>query len=227
MGKLIVMEGSDRSGKSTQAKMLADYLRNQGKTVVQLSFPTKTNNFGQELRRWLQGAVEYEPMAINLLFEADRFQELPNLRNALESFDYVIVDRFWRTGIAYACYRGSPLTWSLQVSNPYVSEFAPQEILVNLRRGLDSSVIAGQSEGERYDEATDLESVFTRVIDALDVIAPPKEFILVETQQRSLFADVVMDTPNNVHYNIVDALERKGVIEPLDEHHVQDSTTDF
>ena len=228
MGKLIIFEGSDRSGKTTQAKYLADYLRKCGKSVVQFSFPTKTNQFGQMLRSWLQGAVEYEPMAVNLLFEADRYQEIHNLTHALESFDYVIVDRFWRTGAAYSVYRGTPLLWSLAVSEPYRQIFAPQEIVVNLRRNLDPTVIAGATEGDRYDSAYDLEKVFTEVIDVLQHLSPANKLIVVNTQQEDLFNGVSMSSPTDIHYRIVDLLEENGVVESSEcLLNVQNSTEGF
>lgn len=38
-GALIVVEGLDRAGKSSQCEMLRDYLSNQGKTVKYIRFP--------------------------------------------------------------------------------------------------------------------------------------------------------------------------------------------
>lgn len=217
MAQIITVEGSDRTGKTTQAKLLADYLRSRGFSVLQLSFPTKNNTFGLELRKWLQGKAQYTPMAVNLLFEADRYQELPSLYAAEELVDYIVIDRFWRTGISYACYRGSPLTWSLQVSDPYVRDFHKREVLVNIRRQLDPHVIAGASEGELYDEAYDLEEVFCKVIDALNVIAPPKAFLKIDAQGRDSAGETVMRDIQNVHYDIVDELIAVGVI-PDPEH---------
>ena len=39
MGKIIVIEGIDGSGKETQSKMLVDYLNNHGYKAIEFSFP--------------------------------------------------------------------------------------------------------------------------------------------------------------------------------------------
>ena len=53
-GKLIVFEGIDGCGKSTQIKMLAEALRRQGREVAVTAEPTDTET-GKMLRRALSG----------------------------------------------------------------------------------------------------------------------------------------------------------------------------
>ena len=54
-GKLIVFEGTDGSGKSTQAKMMARRLREEGVRFHEIDFPRYGNPFAEPARLYLQG----------------------------------------------------------------------------------------------------------------------------------------------------------------------------
>lgn len=218
MGELIVFEGSDRSGKSTQAKMLADTLSGLGNSVVQFSFPTRNNFFGAELRKWLAGEVEYDSRSVDLLFEADRYQELQTLRNALDAFDYVIVDRFWRTGVIYSLRRGGDIDWTLSVSKPYISEFAPKENIINLRRELDKTLLVGDSIGDRYDQDFLVEDLFVEYMDKLDESYPAKNYLKFNVQYQDIDGTIKTTQQYDLHLEILEQLERVLNVSFTQEH---------
>jgi len=60
MGKLIIIEGMDGSGTTTQTKMLANYLMGLGYKVLSTAEPTNSS-IGQEIRKWLKEPLEKEP----------------------------------------------------------------------------------------------------------------------------------------------------------------------
>ena len=60
-GKLIVIEGSDSSGKHTQGTMLVEALNKSGKKAVLLSFPTYDSPTGQSIDGSLLGKEGYGP----------------------------------------------------------------------------------------------------------------------------------------------------------------------
>ena len=70
-GKLIVFEGIDGCGKSTQIQMLAEALRQKGREVVTSAEPTDTET-GKMLRRALSGAVAATPCQMAAMFTLDR-----------------------------------------------------------------------------------------------------------------------------------------------------------
>ncbi len=73
-GLFIVVEGADRVGKSTQAKLLVDALtRTFGKETLAVRFPDRTTNIGKGLDTYLSGKVDFEPHAVHLLFTANRY----------------------------------------------------------------------------------------------------------------------------------------------------------
>ena len=65
MGRLIVIEGLDGSGKSTQTPILADELRGQGKDVHVVSFPDYASDSSMLVRMYLAGAFGKKPGDVN------------------------------------------------------------------------------------------------------------------------------------------------------------------
>lgn len=101
-GKLITFEGCEGCGKSTQAKLLADYLKGLGKKVV-LTLEPGATKAGKEIRKILLNMEE--PLLQNtelFLFAADRAQHVAEvIKPNLESGAIVICDRFVDSTIAY------------------------------------------------------------------------------------------------------------------------------
>ena len=78
MGKLIVFEGTDGSGKSTQFKLLCQRLEEEGKTFRRLVFPRYDKPSATLLKMYLQGAFGSQPGDVNAyaastFYAVDRF----------------------------------------------------------------------------------------------------------------------------------------------------------
>ena len=56
-GKLIVFEGTDGSGKATQARILAERLRSAGVPFQEIDFPRYGHPFAEPARLYLNGAL--------------------------------------------------------------------------------------------------------------------------------------------------------------------------
>lgn len=65
MGKLIVIEGTDGSGKSTQFELLAARLEREGRTFRRLRFPRYQEESSALIRMYLGGAFGEDPEAVN------------------------------------------------------------------------------------------------------------------------------------------------------------------
>src|SRR4030066_1204826 len=90
----VVFEGGEGSGKSTQAKMLANRLRRLGFSIVLTHEPGGTL-LGNKLRRWLKWGRGITLQTELLLFLASRSQLITRvIRPALEEGTIVICDRF-------------------------------------------------------------------------------------------------------------------------------------
>ena len=101
-GLLIALEGIDGSGKSTQARLLAAALAQQGREVVLTREPTD-GRAGQELRRYLEGPSRYlSPEQELQLFVADRREHVERtIQPALRAGKTVITDRYYYSSVAY------------------------------------------------------------------------------------------------------------------------------
>ena len=101
-GTFITFEGIDGSGKSTQLKLLNNYLRARGCEAVVTREPGGTT-LGLRLREALLDAMEeVDPLTELLVFAADRAQHVRRkLIPALESGAVVISDRYADATVAY------------------------------------------------------------------------------------------------------------------------------
>src|SRR5271156_5520644 len=102
-GRFITFEGPDGSGKSTQARMLAEHLRADGRQVLETVEPGGTP-IGQQIRRILLDPANQELTATAelLLMFAARAQNVEQwIVPALQQRKIVISDRFTDSSIAY------------------------------------------------------------------------------------------------------------------------------
>jgi dTMP kinase len=102
-GIFIAFEGGEGTGKSTQSKLLAQWLEEQGKKVV-LTHEPGGSDLGKELRHILLGhqTGDISPRAEALIFAADRAHHVYQvIRPALERGDVVITDRYFDSSAAY------------------------------------------------------------------------------------------------------------------------------
>ena len=101
-GLFITFEGGDGSGKSTQAGLLAQWLTEQGRTVVRTREPGGSD-VGVEIRNLvLHHRGHIDPRAEALLYAADRAQHIATVvRPALDRGDVVIQDRYFDSSVAY------------------------------------------------------------------------------------------------------------------------------
>ena len=103
---LIVLEGLDGAGKSTQLKMLCNYLEQSGKKLKYLHFPRyDVQPFGGLISNFLKG--EYgsneavHPQLVALLFAEDRHAAAQQINEWLEDGYCVVLDRYVYSNIAF------------------------------------------------------------------------------------------------------------------------------
>jgi len=114
-GKLIVFEGVEGCGKTSQIELCGHWLANLGLAVVVTREPGGTD-LGLHLRRLLLDGVENKPIAEVtelLLYAADRAQHLAEeLKPNLAVGKYILCDRYTDSTVAYQGY-GRGLSISL------------------------------------------------------------------------------------------------------------------
>jgi dTMP kinase len=75
-GALLLFEGVDRCGKTTQAQRLAADLAAEGVPTAPMRFPDRTTAIGSKLHEYLTRAEEMDDRAVHLLFAANRWEKV-------------------------------------------------------------------------------------------------------------------------------------------------------
>ena len=112
-GKIIVVEGTDCSGKETQSKLLEERLNSIGKKCVRFDFPNYESPTGKIIGGaylgkpeigpsfFKEGAVNVEPHVVCLYYAADRKYAMPEIEKYLNDDYYVILDRYTTSNLAH------------------------------------------------------------------------------------------------------------------------------
>lgn len=102
MGKFIVFEGVDHSGKTTQIDLAEKWLTSRGHNVLRFREPGGTPA-GERIREvLLDKALSVVPLCEMLLFMASRVQLLEQkIEPALSSGHVILLDRYWFSTFAY------------------------------------------------------------------------------------------------------------------------------
>lgn len=97
-GRLFLFEGLDRTGKSTQAQLLADEL--QGRLY---KFPDRSTPIGEAINRFLTDlSFDLSDESVHLLFSANRWERASEIERLLSGGTHVVMDRYVYSGIAYS-----------------------------------------------------------------------------------------------------------------------------
>lgn len=165
-GKIIVVEGTDCSGKETQTKLLEKRLTDSGEKCIRFSFPmydTPTGKIigGDYLGKpeigdslFSEGAVNVDPYVVCLYYAADRKYNMPKIMEYLEKDYYVILDRYTTSNLAH---QGSKISdkderfdmyqwidkleyWLLKFPKPDITIFlhVPYEYSIELRKNREN-----------------------------------------------------------------------------------------
>ena len=98
-GKLIVIDGTDGSGKATQVALLVKRLKKEGRTVKVVDFPEYYKNFfgafiGHCLSEQYYNFLNVHPKIASVLYAADRFESSEELRSWLKKGYIVVANRY-------------------------------------------------------------------------------------------------------------------------------------
>ena len=104
-GKFIVFEGLDGSGKSTQAKLLAEHLKKEGFEVEKIDFPQYGTKSAGLVENYLVGKYggpsKVSPYVASIFYACDRYDASFQLKQWLKEGKFVISDRYVASNIAH------------------------------------------------------------------------------------------------------------------------------
>lgn len=168
-GKLILIEGLDRTGKSTQAERIVNALGDAETSLIK--FPDRTTAIGKLINDYLVNKnFNLPPESIHLLFSANRWELNDSIKQTLLSGKNVVLDRYVYSGIAYSAAKhvpGMSISWC----------FSPDKGLVKpdltLFLSNDESLQLQKREGfgdERYEQVefqNEVKDTFYKVFDQI------------------------------------------------------------
>lgn len=88
-GALIVLEGLDRCGKTSQSQRLLSHLERLGHSVESWRFPDRTTSVGQMISSYLSNESQLDDHTIHLLFSANRWEKRSSFYLAILSLQRV------------------------------------------------------------------------------------------------------------------------------------------
>ncbi|MEM2140677.1 MAG: dTMP kinase [Nitrososphaera sp.] len=130
-GKIIVLEGTDKAGKTTQSRMLQEALKALGKICVVIDFPDYTTPIGMEIRAFLDGRRDYPAEAKHLLFSANRWEKKKEIESMAENGTIVVMNRYWQSNLVYGVSNGMDAGWLQRLDKGLPKEDAVIVLLVN------------------------------------------------------------------------------------------------
>ncbi|MEE6508853.1 hypothetical protein FKM82_023289 [Ascaphus truei] len=158
-GALIVLEGADRAGKSTQSRRLVEALKERGHQVEGLRFPERTTEIGQLVGSYLEKKSDLEDHTVHLLFSANRWEQVPMMKEKLRSGVTLVVDRYAFSGVAFTSAKDNfSLHWCKQ---PDVGLPKPDLVLFLTLRP-EVAATRGAFGNERYETNAFQEKVLKR-----------------------------------------------------------------
>ncbi|KAL8161333.1 hypothetical protein V2J09_012822 [Rumex salicifolius] len=146
-GALVVLEGLDRSGKSSQASKLVSYLEGLGVSSELWRFPDRSTSVGSMISSYLTNNSQLDDHTIHLLFSANRWEKRSSMEEKLNGGTTLIVDRYSYSGVAFSSAKGLSHDWC---KAPEIGLLAPDMVLY-LDIAPEKAAERGGYGGERYE----------------------------------------------------------------------------
>ncbi|HXX97536.1 MAG TPA: dTMP kinase [Candidatus Bathyarchaeia archaeon] len=110
-GRIIVIEGVDKAGKQTQARLLVETLKLSGRISIVVDFPDYNTPIGMEIKAFLEGKREYPNELKHMLLSANRWERKSELESMIEKGTIVIMNRYYQSNLVYGVSNGLNINW--------------------------------------------------------------------------------------------------------------------
>lgn len=161
-GALIVFEGCDRSGKTTQCKKLVEMLTKKNHKVKFMNFPNRQTPCGKILDEYLRKKQNVPDEGIHLLFSFNRWECKVEMEKELRAGTTLIVDRYCYSGVAYSSAKGLDFDWC---KSPDSGLLKP-DLVVYLTLSQEAMARRGGFGDERY-ETSEMQKNVIKIFDRL------------------------------------------------------------
>lgn len=214
-GRLLVIEGTDGAGRSTQIALLKEWLEDRGYAVIDTGLRRSTLA-GRGIERAKRGNT-LDPITLNLLYAADFWDRMERqIMPALRAGMIALVDRYIFSLISRATVRGVPAGW---IEDVYGFAVVPDKVIY-LEVGvphLVPRVLAGTGfdyweSGQDYQRGADLYDTFVRYQTELMAefrrLAADHDFTIIDG--RRSVGEVFQDLQREIEPILAGMLEQGG-----------------
>jgi dTMP kinase len=113
VGKIITLEGIEKSGKTTQAQMLSHYLsKEKHLNTAHFDLPDYQTDVGQIIYKYLnQAEMPSNPEVLHLLYAANRYEIRDVINFHLNDGYVVIMNRYYQSNIVYGTVNDLEIRW--------------------------------------------------------------------------------------------------------------------
>lgn len=202
-GKLIVFEGIDGSGKSTQIRLLADRLQEMHIAFYTTMEPTDSP-IGSMIRQILTGRMHADPKVIAALFTADRLDHLLNdvngIARRIDEGTVVIMDRYYFSSYAYQSV-DLPMEWLMHANEPAREIMRPDmNLFIDIEPELAMERISkNRFQKELFEERSRLELVRNNYLKAFDRLRDEEQVAVIRgNQEQEAVARDIWDVVKNI-----------------------------
>jgi len=178
-GILIVFEGMDQSGKGTQSRLFVKKLIELGYKAEYMHFHDVDTPLGKEIQLFLEGRRNFSPQVRQLLYAANRYEKAEYILNILEQSDFLVVDRYIPSGLAYGLANDLDLNWMLELE----SRLPQPDIVVLI--DISTKTSSTRKHEERRDIYEKDYSFLDKVKQSYLYLADKYEYIVVNGEKES------------------------------------------
>lgn len=210
-GRLIVIDGIDGSGKTTQVSLLAKALADKGIPHEVISFPRYEDNlYGKLIRRYLEGEFgsinEVNPYLMALAYAGDRVLAKPQIEKWLSEGKVVLANRYVSASKAHMGAnlpeekREEFIDWLDELE--YVTNGMPKEdltILLSINPGTGQENVSGKHTDIHEENIKHLEDA-SKIY--LDLAKSEKNWKVINCMNGSQ-----MRLPQDIHGEIMDLID--------------------
>ncbi|MGM5484995.1 MAG: dTMP kinase [Nanobdellota archaeon] len=199
-GKLIVIEGSDGTGKGTQSKILVKRLKEEGREAEMFDFPQYDDFFGKMIASYLNNefgdATKVDPYLTSMLYAADRWKASAKIRDALDNDKVVVVNRYVPSSMAHQGSKSQEtgfIEWLEELEYEQFGIPRPDKVIVltmpaEVSQGLVDSKSAREYTEKGRDGHEADRSYLKKVIDTYKKLSEKKGWDLIECYKDRLLS---------------------------------------
>jgi len=148
-GKFIIFEGIDGAGCETQVKLLANYLKKQGKLVEKLYYPDYKGPIGRLIHQYLHKKYEFSVDVQFFLYFTDFIKDREKINQWIEEGKIVISDRYFPSTLAYQGLGGFSIKKALELAQRF--KLPKPDLIIYLKVSPEVSM------SRKYKEKKDLD----------------------------------------------------------------------